>query len=369
MQDDTTIRASGNTMKKVLIIDDDNFNIAILGDMLASSGYEVITALKGEDGLRLALQEVPDVVLLDVVLPGIDGFAVCRKLKSLDATRHVPVIMMTGLSGKDSKHKGLEAGAVEFLNKPVDMVELTIRLKNVIEIKEYHDYLKNHNAELEKIVEKRTIELRHSFVDTIYRLTLMAEYKDKGTASHIRRVSHYTALLSRLLGLSEKETDILFNASPMHDIGKIGIPDEILQSSNKLTEEQYKIMQSHTVIGGSVLVGSGSDYLKSAKRFALYHHEHWDGTGYPYGLKGAEIPIEGRIMLIADRYDAVRSERPYKKSFDHDTAVNIIIENNERSSSKHFDPGILDLFMKNHERFNEIYEEHKDVPVYAPETG
>ena len=334
------------TKGRVLIVDDERLNVAIVADYLASSGYEVLTAFNGEEGLRAAHDSSPDVILLDVVMPGINGFTVCRKLKEADATRHIPVVMLTALTDRNSRHEGLEAGAIDFLNKPVDMIELNIRLRNVIELKEYHDHLKTYNEKLEKIVEQRTLELRNSFTDTIYRLTLMAEHKDLGTASHIKRTSHYTSLLARLLGLSEKETDIIFHASPMHDIGKIGIPDEILQNPGKLTH---------------------SEYLKSAKRFALYHHENWDGTGYPYGLKGEEIPLEGRIMLIIDRYDALRSARPYKPSLDHKTTMSMLLEVGGRSAPSHFDPMVLDTFKEHHRQFAEIFEEHRDTEACIEE--
>lgn len=349
------------TKGRILLVDDEQLNVAIVTDWLASSGYEVLTAVNGEEGIRTAHDLRPDVILLDVVMPGMDGFTVCKKLKESDATRHIPVVMLTALTDRDSKYKGLDSGAIDFLNKPVDIVELNIRLRNVIELKGYHDHLRDYNERLENIVKERTIELRNSFIDTIYRLTLMAEHKDTGTASHIKRVSHYTALLAGLLGLSDKETDIIFHASPMHDIGKIGIPDSILQNDRSLTVEEFEFMKRHTIMGGSVLCGSESEYLKSARRFALYHHENWDGTGYPHGLKGEDIPIEGRIMLIVDRYDAIRCTRPYKPAFDHDTALEKIIGTNERSAPSHFDPLVFETFKTHHQKFAEIYEEHKDI--------
>lgn len=346
---------------RILVVDDELLTVTILADELTSFGYEVLRAYSGEEALRIAHESLPDVILLDVVMPGMNGFDVCRILKEFEATRHIPVVMLTALTDRDSKHKGLEAGVIEFLNKPVDMVELSIRLRNVIELKEYHDYLKNYNEKLEKVVEQRTGELRQSFIDTIYRLTLMAEHKDKGTASHLKRVSHYTALLARLIGMPRKEIDIIFHASPMHDIGKIGVPDGILQNPGNLTQEEFDIMKQHTTMGGSVLCGSDSEYLKSAKRFALYHHETWDGKGYPYGLKGEEIPVEGRIMLIIDRYDALRSARPYKPPLDHKTTLRILLEANQRSAPSHYDPMVLEAFKGHHRQFAEIYEEHRDI--------
>lgn len=346
---------------KVLIVDDDTFNLTVVGDELSSLGYAVVTALNGEDALKVAQDSRPDVILLDVVMPEIDGYEVCRRLKESEATKYIPVIMLTALADKGSKHKGLEAGAIEFLNKPPDIAELSIRLRNMIELKEYHGFIRDNNTILERKVQRKTRKLRESFIDTIYRLTIAAEYKEKQTASHLKRVSHYTALLAKCLRLSEEEADIMFFASPMHDIGKIGIPDEILLKPGKLTDEEFEIMKSHTGIGGNILANSDSEYLMAGARFALHHHENWDGTGYPFGLKGDEISIEGRIMLIVDRYDAMRCPRPYKNSFDHETAVRFLIEGHERTNPAHFDPIVFEAFKDNMREFSEIYEEHRDI--------
>lgn len=346
---------------RVLVVDDDLFNLTVVGDGLYSIGYQVMTAINGKDALKIAQDSRPDVILLDVVMPEMDGYEVCRRLKEVEATKYIPVVMLTALADAGSKYKGLEAGAIEFLNKPVDIAELSIRLRNVIELKEYHDFLRDNNKILEKKVQRKTRELKESFIDTIYRLTIAAEHKEWQMASHLKRVSHYTALLAGRLGLSEEEADIMFFASPMHDIGKIGIPDEILLKPGKLTDEEFGIMKSHTGIGGKILANSNSDYLKAGAKFALNHHENWDGTGYPEGLKGDEISIEGRIMLIVDRYDAMRCNRPYKNSFDHETAVRFLIEGHERTKPSHFDPIVFEAFKDNMRQFSEIYEEHRDI--------
>ena len=345
----------------VLIVDDDKLNLTTIGDALLSFGYEVLKASNGKDALNIAIGSKPDVILLDIVMPGMDGYTVCRSLRESDITKYIPVVMLTVLNDTESRYKGLEAGAIDFLNKPPDMVELNIRLKNVIQLKEYHDFLKNYNELLKNTVDQKTRELRESYIDTIYRLTLAAEYKEKGIASHLKRVSHYATLLAKHLGLPAKEAETMLYASPMHDIGKIGIPDEILLKPSELLPEEFEVMKKHTIIGEKILSGSGSEYMKSGTKFAIHHHEHWDGTGYPYGLRGEEISIAGRIMLIIDRYDALCSSRPYKAEIDHETSVKILIHGHKKTIPAHYDPRVLEAFKDNLKEFKRIYEEYRDA--------
>jgi len=346
--------------KKILLVDDEKLLLAMMADELTSIGYEVWQAENGKEALEIVKDNLPDAIILDIIMPGMDGFEVCSILSEFENTRHIPVLMLTGLTDKESKHKGLKAGAIDFLNKPVDMLELGIRLKNILKIKEYNDFLREYSERLEKEVNAKTKELKSAFIDTIYRLTLAAEHKDKCTAAHLKRVSHYTSFIATSLGMSVKEVEFIYHSSPMHDIGKIGIPDDILLNPGKLSKKGFDVMKKHTTIGGSILEGSESQYIRSAYNFALCHHEHWDGTGYPHGLSGEDIPIEGRIMLIADRYDALRSPRPYKEPFTHEVTKKIIRSGSDRSSSKHFDPQIFEIFLDNERVFSDIYEEYQD---------
>ncbi len=343
--------------RRILLVDDDPVSLRVTDLMLRAEGYGNLDhASSGEEALRRMSAARPDLLLLDVMLPGMDGYEVAQRVKENSATQAVPIIMLTSLQDRQSRLLGLRAGVEEFLTKPVDRVELAVRVRNLLRLKEYSDFLADHAAILESEVRERTAALRNSYRDTIYVLTQAAEYKDEVTGAHVQRLSFYTALLAEELGMSAEFSDAIFYASPMHDIGKIGIPDHVLMKKGPLTEQEWGIMRSHSALGARILHHASSPYLRMGAEIALHHHERWDGGGYPNGLSGHAIPMSARIMAVCDQYDALRSRRPYKDALDHDATLAILTEGDGRTLPGHFDPQVLATFERISGRFAEIYQ-------------
>jgi putative two-component system response regulator len=344
----------------ILAVDDDPRSRRLIIALLEAEGYATRQAGDGLEALRSVAESPPDLVLLDVMMPGLDGYAVVQRLKKVAGTKAVPVILISALSDRDARLRGLEAGAEEFLTKPVDRTELKVRVRNLLRLKEYADFLSKHNRILDQRVEERTVQLRQSHLETIVTLSRAAEYKDPETGAHIKRISYYTKELVLALGEGTDFADCMFYASPMHDVGKIGIPDHVLLKQGGFTPLEWGVMKSHTTIGWEILRHGGTPYTKLGAEIALTHHERWDGSGYPNGWKGEQIPLSGRAMNICDQYDALRSKRPYKEALDHATAMKIITEGDERTSPAHFDPRILESFKHIAARFDEIFETFRD---------
>jgi putative two-component system response regulator len=332
---------------KVLVADDDDRLRRVLEARLNAMGYEVILAVDGEDALETAHRESPDLVLLDVMMPTPDGFATARRLKASPVTGHIPIVMVTALRNVQDRVRALEAGADDFLTKPVDPSELKARVQTLLKVKAHNDHVRHYQQELEAEVAKQTDALRKALhkvqvisLDTIHRLSRAAEYRDEDTGDHLQRVSHYAAAVARRLGQEDGFTDALLYAVPMHDVGKIGIPDRILLKRGRLDADEWRIMQAHTEIGASILSGADSDLLQMAETIALTHHERWDGTGYPRGLRGEAIPLAGRITAVVDMFDALCSKRPYKEPLAVEAALAII----RAEAGRQLDPRAVDAF-------------------------
>jgi putative two-component system response regulator len=357
-----------NNVRRILIVDDDKMNRLLLSTILSRMSYHVSEAVNGIDCLEKAGTVCPDLILLDVEMPGMDGLDVARQLKKNNETKNIPVMIISAHDELPDRVRAVEAGAEDFLSKPVEQVILKAKVRSLLKVKEYNDNVHNYQKKLEKEVEKKTASLQQALedlqsasdklrlysMDTILRLSQAAEYKDAETGGHIQRIGFYIQAIGKAMSLSDQEIDTFRYASPMHDVGKIGIPDHILMKPGPLSDSEWEIMKQHATIGGKILSGSDSSILKTAEDIAMTHHEKWNGCGYPFKLKGQDIPMAGRITAIADVFDALTSKRPYKKAFSVEKAFDIMAE--ERGKS--FDPELLDVFFSIKKQIAEIRNTH-----------
>ncbi len=349
--------------KKVLVVDDEMMNCEILEGRLIPLGYKVTIANSGGEALDKVQQILPDLILMDVMMPGMDGFEVVRRLKAQERTCYIPIVMVTALNSVEDRVKALEVGANDFMSKPIDRAELQATVASQIQVKAYHDHMKQYQVQLEAEVVSRTKKLKEAYekikmgyIDTINRLSRAAEFKDEDTGAHILRMSNYSAAIARKLGLKEKVVEGILYAAPMHDVGKIGIPDRILLKPGKLDKDEWEIMKLHTQWGSSILDGKSEGFLKLAEVIAVNHHEKWDGSGYPNGLKGKEIPLIARIVAVADVFDALTSKRPYKEPFSNEKSFAII----KAESGSHFDPKVVDAFLAVKGEVLDVKESYQD---------
>ena len=367
----------------ILIVDDAAENLHVLYELLRPQ-YRVLAATSGEAGLRIAHGEpTPDLILLDVMMPGMDGYTVLAKLREAPATRDIPVIFLTALADAGDEERGLQLGAADYITKPISPLVVLARVRTQLEAKEARDGLRNQNAQLEAEVARRMAENDLTQRVSIRALAHLAETRDTETGNHIMRTQGYVQRLAVALRdhprfaatLSECYIDLLSRSAPLHDIGKVGIPDYVLLKPGKLTPDEWAIMQTHAALGSDAIEQAEVDiemplaFLAAAKEIAHWHHEKWDGSGYPDGLTGDAIPISARLMAIADVFDALISVRPYKTAMSYEQAREIIAA----GRGKHFDPDVTDAFLADFDDFVAIAQRYVDggapSPLPAPPTS
>jgi putative two-component system response regulator len=371
----TSGASTTQTGKRILVIDDDDGIRRITQMLVEGLGHQVEPARDGIEGLA-KLKLGVDLILLDVVMPGLDGFDVCRRIRQDPHGKDVPVIMVTSLATREHRLQAVEAGANDFIAKPVDDTELRIRSASLLKMKAAQDELKTYQSHLEDMVEERTVSLRQALVDmaeaqrlayqaqleTVERLAILAEYKDKVTGRHIQRMSEYCAVIARGLNLPAADVELILHGSRMHDVGKVAMPDAILRKPGRLDPAEWQVMRTHSAIGSAILDHSTSKILEAGRVIALHHHERWDGHGYPSGLVGNDIPLWGRICAVGDVFDAVTSERPYKPAFPNEEALQLLKD----GRGKHFDPRVVDVFFECLDEILAIQQKYKDSERSQP---
>jgi putative two-component system response regulator len=342
--------------RTILIVDDSLENIDVLAGILRKD-YRLKTATSGEKALRIVADgDAPDLILLDIQMPGIDGYEVCLQLKKDPATRQIPVIFVTALSSLKEEEKGFAIGCVDYIIKPVSPPIVRYRVKIHMALYDQNRILEEKVTQRTQQLENAVLRIQESSLETIHILSKAAEYRDENTASHIYRMTDYSVAIARNIGLSEKIVESILYAAPLHDVGKIGIPDNILLKPGKLTADEFNTMKQHTLIGAGILENSKTGFIRLGETIALTHHEWWNGKGYPRGLKEREIPLEVRIITVADVFDALTTKRPYKEAFPLDFSFRIISENRGRQ----FDPDVVDAFFSIQSEILKIYEKYKD---------
>jgi len=324
----------------ILVVDDQETNLKLLQLRLGDQGYGVRLFPDGRSALAYAVQHPPDLILLDINMPGMNGFEVFDRLRTYPNLAHVPVIFLSGSDGVADKVQAFQSGAVDYVTKPFEFDELQSRIENHLQVYRLQRERQRHSDELEELIRARTRDLEESRVEVLQRLAIAAEYRDKNAGKHTQRVGYLAALLAKALGVSGPESELIGLAAPLHDIGKIGIPDGILLARRQLTAEEFEIMKSHVSIGSSILSGSKSALLQMAERIAQYHHERWDGSGYCAGLAGQAVPLPARIVSVVDTFDALTHVRPYKRAWSVEEAMVEI----RRQSGRQFDPCIVSAF-------------------------
>lgn len=354
----------------ILVVDDTPDNLTLVSNLLKKD-YRVRVAINGEKALKIAFSDAPpDLILLDVMMPGMDGYEVCQKLRNSEATAHIPIIFLTAKSEVEDERKGLSLGASDYITKPISPPILEARVKTHLAAKAYSDFLTDKTSYLEKEVTRRTREISAIQDVTIQAMASLAETRDSDTGNHIRRTQFYVKALAIKLKnhprfsafLTESMIEMIYKSAPLHDIGKVGIPDRILLKPGRFEPAEFEIMKTHTTLGRDAIqaaedvLGLKVEFLSIAKEIAYAHQEKWDGSGYPEGLKGDAIPISARIMALADVYDALICRRVYKEGMPHGKAIGILIE----GKGSHFDPDMVDAFLELQEEIQAIAAKYAD---------
>lgn len=329
---------------RILIADDEPENVSVLSRMLSKHGYsQIASTTESREVVGMFAQVKPDIVLLDLHMPGLDGVAIIEALTALTAPgEYLPILVLTGDTSADAKRRTLAAGAKDFLSKPFDVSEALLRIRNLLETRQLHVELTNTNAQLEETVKARTRQLEASQIEVLERLAAAVEFRDDDTGQHTRRVGHIAAELARARGLPPSEVALIRRAAPLHDVGKVGVPDAILLKPGRLTPEERAIMQQHTETGAHILAHGRSPLLRMAEEIALSHHERWDGSGYPHGLAGEAIPLAARLTSVADIFDALSHDRPYRAAWTMDEVLTEIA----RESGRGLDPKIVHVCLR-----------------------
>jgi len=328
--------------QQVLIVDDTEINLILFGALVKKlDDCRAHVFADSREALAWVTENVPDLIIVDYMMPELDGIEFIRLVRAMPGRQLVPILMITANDQKQIRYSALDVGANDFLTKPIDKVEFLARARNMLNLNQARKHMADHASWLSDEVRKATQEIVKRERETVFRLSKAAEYRDPETGAHILRMAHYSMLIARELGLSEEDQQLLLEAAPMHDIGKVGIADKILLKPGRLTPEEFEVMKQHAMFGYELLRGSTSHLLQAAAEIAKGHHEKFDGSGYPYGIAGDAIPIFSRIVAVADVFDALTSERPYKKAWEVEDAVAFL----NSGSGTHFDPACVKAFL------------------------
>ncbi len=355
-----------NTVAPLVVIIDDEFTSRVIIDKIVQSIQKNIIVKTFADpitALAWIRDNQPDLIIVDYLMKGMTGLEAVKQMRGIYSLEGIPIVVVTAIEDQNIKYQALESGATDFITKPIDPYECRVRCRNMLHLRLQQKIILNRGQFLEQRIADATEQIRHREQETLFRLAKAGEYRDQDTGNHIVRMAKYSRLIGEALSLTQEQCELIELAAPMHDIGKIGIPDHILLKQGKLTAEELTIMKTHPVIGFQILQNSPSKYLCLGAEIALSHHEKFDGSGYPYGAKGDEIKLEARIVAVADAYDALTSRRPYKTAWSNEDSLAYLTTN----SGKHFDPACVDAFVSQFSKANLIQQQLQDLSEHIPE--